>query len=80
MQVYSYHGRVERPAISSRLRRMHDGRAVSRTRTAVAMTAMAAAEKAKLNSDESSRLAGSKVKIIGKSHIAACALIPYNLL
>lgn len=73
-QVGSYYGRVERPAITSRLRRKHHGRAASRARTAAAITAVAAAEQAKLDIDESSRLAGGKVKVIGKVHIHACML------
>ena len=42
------------------------------------MTAVAAAEQAKLDIDESSRLAGGKVKVIGEFHIAACFLISYD--
>ena len=42
------------------------------------MTAVAAAEQAKLDIDESSRLAGGKVKVIGESHNAAWVLITCN--
>lgn len=79
-QVCSYYGRVERPAFRGRLRRKHHGRAASRARTAAAVTAVAAAEQAKLDIDESSRLAGGKVKVIGEFHIAACFLISCNAL
>lgn len=77
-QVCSYYGRVERPAFRSRLRRKHHGRAASRARTAAAVTAVAAAEQAKLDIDESSRLAGGKVKVIGESHNGAWILITCN--